>query len=226
MGEPKPNEKPSGKPNKSGIPVFNIDMYLGEGGKGDIYLRSVPNNDGTVEVREVKEREDDEEEVHESFVVLDILPPKIAYAIDSLSGDRQYIALDENDVIVANAPDYDGLIDKLRQLPKYAIVSNKVQYYKRYLPVVYYPLYPGIYDDGFHDPYGLVDKEDYGVEPLIRAIEWARGFFDEPNDRHAAFLILTAVGKVLTPLVRYHNGRLSTSWSGFMGVVVLVRLLL
>jgi len=197
--EPKPNEKPN---EKSGVPEFSINMVMGD----NIYLRSVPNDDGTIEIREVKEHEDDEGDVHESFVVLDILPPKMAYAIDPLSGDRKYIALDENDVIVADAPDYDGFIGKLKQHPKYAIVSNKVQYYKRYLPTVYYPLYPSVYDDGFHDPYGLIDEEDYGVEPLVKAVEWARGFFDEPNDRHAVFLILAAVGKVLTPIVRYHNG--------------------
>jgi hypothetical protein len=197
--EPKPNEKPN---EKSGVPEFSINMVMGN----NIYLRSVPNDDGTIEIREVKEHEDDEGDVHESFVVLDILPSKMAYAIDPLSGDRRYIALNENDDIVADAPDYDGFIGKLKQHPKYAIVSNKVQYYKRYLPTVYYPLYPGVYDDGFHDPYGLIDEEDYGVEPLVKAVEWARGFFDEPNDRHAAFLILAAVGKVLTPIVRYHNG--------------------
>ena len=197
--EPKPNEKPN---EKSGVPEFSINMVMGN----NIYLRSVPNDDGTIEIREVKEHEDDEGDVHESFVVLDILPSKMAYAIDPLSGDRRYIALNENDDIVADAPDYDGFIGKLKQHPKYAIVSNKVQYYKRYLPTVYYPLYPGVYDDGFHDPYGLIDEEDYGVEPLVKAVEWARGFFDEPNDRHAAFLILAAIGKVLTPIVRYHNG--------------------
>jgi len=110
--EPKPNEKPN---EKSGVPEFSINMVMGN----NIYLRSVPNDDGTIEIREVKEHEDDEGDVHESFVVLDILPSKMAYAIDPLSGDRRYIALNENDDIVADAPDYDGFIGKLKQLPKY-----------------------------------------------------------------------------------------------------------
>jgi len=208
MGEPKPGEKPEG----GGVPEFHIEMeclggWEDENGEGgcSLYLKTAPNDDGTVTVREVKVHSEKGEE-YETYNILDILPPKMAYAIDPLSGDRKYIALDENDAIVADAPDYDGLIGKLRQLPKYVIVSNRVQYYKRYLPTVYYPLYPGVYDDGFHDPYGLLDEADYGVEPLVKAVEWAREFFGEPNDRHAVFLILAAVGKVLTPIVRYHNG--------------------
>jgi hypothetical protein len=205
MGESKPNEK-------QGIPELHIEecieMVESDDGESDCKrsLETERHEDGTVTINEVSYSRTDRGEELRHIRPLDTLPAKMAYAIDPLSGDRKYIALDENDVIITDAPDYDGFIGKLRQLPKYAIVSSWLQEYKRYIPVVYYPLYPGVYDDGFHDPYGLLDEADYGVEPLVKAVEWARGFFGEPNDRHAVFLILAAVGKVLTPIVRYHNG--------------------
>ena len=205
MSESKPNEK-------QGIPEFHIEecieMVESDDGESDCKrsLETERHEDGTVTINEVSYKRTDRSEELRYIKSLDTLPAKMAYAIDPLSGDRKYIALDENDVIIADAPDYDGFIGKLRQLPKYSIVSSWLQEYKRYIPVVYYPLYPGVYDDGFHDPYGLLDEADYGVEPLVKAVEWAREFFNEPNDRHAVFLILAAVGKVLTPIVRYHNG--------------------
>jgi hypothetical protein len=205
MGESKPNEK-------QGIPELHIEecIEMVESDDGESYcirgLETERHEDGTVTINEVSYKRTDRSEELRYITPLDTLPAKMAYAIDPLSGDRKYIALDVNDNIIADAPDYDGFIGKLRQLPKYAIASSWLQEYKRYLPTVYYPLYPGVYDDGFHDPYGLLDEADYGVEPLVKAVEWAREFFDEPNDRHAVFLILAAVGKVLTPIVRYHNG--------------------
>jgi len=192
------------------IPEFKIEKYCldevePEGGSiCKSYLTTEADDDGTVTVWRVTIGK----KGIPSRSRLDILPAHMAYATDPLSGESKYIAL-RDDIIIVMASDYDAFIEKLRQYQQSAVAATGrlVQYYKLFIPDnVYYPLYPGVYEDGFHDPKGLLDESDYGVDPLIKAIEWARTFYDEPNDRHAAFLILTAVGKIITPIIRFGNG--------------------
>ena len=190
------------------IPEFKIEKWcLGDHGDKEncySYITTEPNDDDTVTVWKITIGKKGKI----NRIRLDILPSRMAYAIDPLSGEKRYIAL-KDDVIVAMAPDYDSFINMLRQWHQSAVAATGriVQYYKRFIPDnVYYPLYPGVYNDGFHDPKGFLDDTDYGVEPLIRAIEWARAFYDEPNDMHAAFLILSTVGKIITPIIRFNDG--------------------
>jgi len=192
------------------IPEFRIEKYCldevePEGGSiCKSYLTTETNDDETVTVWRVTIGK----KGIPSRSRLDVLPLHMAYATDPLSGESKYIALRDG-VIIVMASDYDAFIDKLRQHQQSAVAATGrlVQYYKLFIPSnLYYPLYSGVYDDGFHDPRGFLDVTDYGIDPLIKAIEWARAFYDEPNDRHAAFLILSAVGKVITPIIRFNNG--------------------
>jgi hypothetical protein len=192
------------------IPEFRIEKYCldeveSEGGSiCKSYLTTETNDDETVTVWRVTIGK----KGIPSRSRLDVLPSRMAYATDPLSGESKYIALRDG-VIIVMASDYDAFIDKLRQYQQSAVAATGrlVQYYKLFIPSnLYYPLYPGVYEDGFHDPRGFLDETDYGIDPLIKAIEWARAFYDEPNDRHAAFLIISAVGKVITPIIRFNNG--------------------
>jgi hypothetical protein len=189
------------------IPEFKIEKWcLGDHGNKEScysYITTEPNDDDTVTVWKVTIGK--KGKINRNR--LDILPSRMAHAIDPLSGERKYVAL-KDDVIVAMAPDYDTFINILRQHQAFAVASTGriPQYYKHFIPDVYFPLYPGVYDDGFVDPRGFLDEADYGVEQLIKAINWVREFYDEPNDEHAAFLILSSIGKIITPIIRYHDG--------------------
>jgi len=189
------------------IPEFRIEKYcldeIGDDRTCKSYITTEPNDDETITVWRVT--------IGKKGIPtrsrLDILPARMAHAIDPLSGEVKYVAMD-GDRIIAMASDYDTFVNILRQYQKAAIAATGriPQYYKHFIPDVYFPLYPGVYDDGFHDPRGLLDETDYGIEPLIRAINWVRDFYDEPNDIHAAFLILSSIGKIITPIIRYHDG--------------------
>ena len=73
------------------------------------------------------------------------------------------------------------------------------------LPEVRAVISPGIVDDGFADPYGLLDTADYGIEPLLNAYELIRRYYPELNARWAWLNVMATFAKVLTPIVRYYN---------------------
>ncbi len=146
------------------IPEFKIEKWClddhGDKGSCYSYLTTEPNDDDdTVTVWKVTISKKGKI----SRKRLDVLPAKIARAIDPLSGEIKYIALD-GDSIAVMAPDYDTFFNILRQYKKAAVAATgrTPQYYKFFIHDVYYPLNPGIYDDGFHDPRGLLDESDYG----------------------------------------------------------------
>jgi len=77
---------------------------------------------------------------------------------------------------------------------------------KAYLPNVSMPLSAGLTDDGFVDPHGVLDLSDYGAEnTLLPAWRWMKKAYRGRNLGYAAFNVLAAGAKLMTPLIRRVN---------------------
>jgi hypothetical protein len=136
------------------------------------------------------------------------LPRQIAQVYDVFYGEWYYVAF-VNGKLVASSESFNGFIDAISDIKDggFYVIKNE-QYLgvlKELLPRDRVIVSAGITDDGFVDPYGVLDVTDYGVEPLLNAYEWIRKYYPETNARWAWFNVMAAVAKVLTPLVRYYN---------------------
>jgi|GEM_PF-1323386 len=135
------------------------------------------------------------------------LPRFMGVVYDPFYGAKHYVAFKDGRLYsVAPVSDFDSFIKDLMK-PPFSMPRNKqyLELINEALPEVRAVISPGIVDDGFADPYGLLDTTDYGIEPLLSAYDWIRRYYPESNARWAWFNAMVVFAKVLTPLIRYSN---------------------
>jgi len=156
----------------------------------------------------VKIKKDKEGNVHELFEHSPIaeLPKYMAYVYDMYFDQWFYVAFHAGKLI-AVADTFNKLNRIISKTPRfYSMATTTVlNLIEKSLPRVKQVISAGLTDDTFIDPYGVIDTTDYGVEPLLRAYEWIRKYYPEPNAKWAWFNVLSAVAKVMTPLVAFYN---------------------
>jgi len=143
-----------------------------------------------------------------NFSPIALLPKYMGQVFDPFYGDWFFVALHDGKVIAVST-DFDNFIEALRNAPgirNYIIGNEKyLDLIKAIMPRVRLVISAGITDDGFVDPYGVLDITDYGVEPLLKAYEWVRKWYPEANARWAWFNVMASFAKLITPMVRYKN---------------------
>jgi len=157
----------------------------------------------------IRRKRNGEVEVEYSYDRIARLPKYMGQVYDPYLDEWVYVAI-YNGRIVAKADTFDELIEALRDVPdlkKVEIVGNEklLDVVRSNLPRVTMIVGPGLTDNGFADPDGVLDTTDYGVEPLVTAYKWIKKYYPPPNDRLAWFTTIAALAKVITPMVRYHN---------------------
>ena len=120
--------------------------------------------------------------------------------------EARYIALKDGRVAaVASADDFDSFIEQIRQTPPCFIIKDEkiLDILKAYMPQAVLPLSAGLADDGFIDPHGVLDLNDYGAEgTLLQAWRWMKKAYRGRNLAYAVFNVFAALAKVMTPLLR------------------------
>jgi len=163
-----------------------------------------------VAVREEITEEDEKgnkREMH-NYSPIALLPKYMGEVRDPFYDEWFYMAL-HNGKVLAVSSEFDDFIKTLTNTPGggYYIIRN-TQYLSvinAFMPRVEQVISAGITDDGFIDPYGVLDTSDYGVEPLLKTYEWVRKYYPETNAKWGWFNVVATVAKVISPLVRFHN---------------------
>jgi len=135
------------------------------------------------------------------------LPRFMGVVYDPFYAEKHYVAFKDGRLYsVAPVSDFDSFIKDLMK-PPFSMPRNKqyLELINEALPEVRVVISPGIVDDGFADPYGLLDTTDYGIEPLLTVYDWIRRYYPEPNAKWAWLNVMAALAKVITPIVRYYN---------------------
>jgi len=136
------------------------------------------------------------------------LPRQIAQVYDVFYGEWYYVAF-VNGKLAAASENFDGFIDAINEIKDgdFYVIKNEqyLSIIKELLPRDRVIVSAGITNDGFVDPYGVLNVADYGVEPLLKAYEWVRKYYPEGNARWAWLNVMAVLAKVVTPLVRFHN---------------------
>jgi len=135
-----------------------------------------------------------------------LLPAHIAVVSDPYYGEEYYTAFTDNGKLIAVAPvsEWDDFLHAVRQLPPYSVVgeSKLVDKIKEVLPRVKAVMSAGLTDDSIVDPAGVLDKTDYGIEPLVSAYRWIVSYYSARNAKLAWFNVVAVLAKLFTPLVR------------------------
>ncbi|MFP3157495.1 MAG: hypothetical protein RXQ97_04730 [Caldivirga sp.] len=149
-------------------------------------------------------------EIHRKAIYRHIatLPRFMGVVYDPFYKDNGFYAAFKDGKLysVASVNDFNSFIKDLMK-PPFSAPRNKqyLELINESLPEVRMVISPGIAEDEFVDPYGVLDLGDYGVDPLLRAYEWVRRYYPEANARWAWFNVMASMAKTLTPLIRYHN---------------------
>jgi len=121
--------------------------------------------------------------------------------------DRDFFVAFENNKLIKYDTDFDSFIDAIRQLPRYYIIKNEqyLEILKEILPRAEFTVSPGLDYNGFVDPYGILDLNDYGVENIINVYKWIREYYPESNAKWAWINVLLVFAKLLSPVVRRYG---------------------
>jgi len=142
------------------------------------------------------------------YTPIALLPRFMGQVYDPYYREWYFIAVFDGRVI-ATASDFNEFINTLTNTAgyKFFVAENKqlLGIIRSLIPEAKIVISPGVTDDGFIDPYGVLDITDYGVEPFLKAYEWIRKYYPETNARWAWFNVMATFAKVITPMVRYHN---------------------
>jgi hypothetical protein len=173
------------------------------GGAGCVkYLRAREVADGLLVEFVVKKKKS------ASVSKVALLPRRMFIVRDRFYAEEYYVAYNSDKLLVAApADDWDNFINAVRQRPPYYVASiSKIDIVKRVLPRVESTLSAGLdLDGGIADPHGVVDRSDYGIEPLAAAYRWVRAAYSERNAKLAWFNVMAAFAKLLTPLIRFEK---------------------
>ena len=161
-----------------------------------------------VRVRGENGDEDEEGEELPDYTPIALLPRFVGQVYDPYYNEWNYVALFDGRII-ATANDFNELINILTNVAgyKFYTTENKqlLGIIRSLMPSVKLVVSPGITNDGFIDPYGVLDLNDYGTGTLLKIYEWIRKYYPDTNARWAWFNVLATLAKVLTPQIRYYN---------------------
>jgi hypothetical protein len=142
------------------------------------------------------------------YSLIAVLPRFMGRVYDPFYNEWFFVAL-LNGRLIAVSSELDDFIKTItNSAENECYVKRNMQnlsFLKKFMPKVKAVVSAGITDDGFVDPYGVLDVTDYGVDPLLKAYEWIRKYYPETNAKWAWFNVMAVFAKVLTPLVRYYN---------------------
>jgi hypothetical protein len=159
-------------------------------------------------VRVKSEDGDEEEEELPDYTPIALLPKYMGQVYDPYYREWNFVAVFDGRIIVT-ASDFDEFINTLVRMPgyKFYATENKqlLGIIRSLMPSAMLVISPGIADDGFIDPYGVLDMSDYGVSTLLKVYEWIRKYYPEANARWAWFNVLATLAKILTPQIRFYN---------------------
>jgi len=128
------------------------------------------------------------------------LPREIYFVSEPYFGEM-YVAY-ENGKLIATSWSWDSLLRKLKARRYHVSRSTYLSVVKTAIPYVEKTVSAGLTDRGdVVDPFGVLDKADYGAEPLKVAYEWVRSIYSGKNAVYAWFNIIAAVAHVaVSPL--------------------------
>lgn len=134
------------------------------------------------------------------------LPRQMALIKDPYYEEEYYVAIIDGKLRVKNT-DFSEFINEVTNIKKYYVIKNEqyMEKIKELFPEITYPISPGLSDDGFVDPYRVVDTTDYGPEPLITAYKWTKAYYPLTNAKRAWFNVLAVIAKLMSPLVRRYG---------------------
>jgi hypothetical protein len=152
--------------------------------------------------REVEEDEEGNKHVYLSYQPIALLPRYMGQIYDSFYSEWFYVAM-HGGKLLAVSTEFDDFIRTITNMAgsKHYVIRN-AQYLdviKSIIPRVKEVISAGITDDGFVDPYGVLDVTDYGVEPLLKAYEWIRKYYPKTNAGWSWFNVMATFAKVITP---------------------------
>jgi len=135
-----------------------------------------------------------------------LLPAQIAVVLDPFYGEEYYVAYTDSGKLIVAAPvgEWDDFLHAVRQFPPYSITADSklVDKIKEVLPRVKSVMSAGLTDDSIVDPADVLDKVDYGIEPLVNAYSWIVNFYSARNAKLAWFNVMAILAKLVTPLIR------------------------
>lgn len=135
-----------------------------------------------------------------------LLPANMAVVRDPYYAEDYYVAYADGGRLITAAPvsEWDDFLNAVRQRPPYSIVAESkiVDEIKQMLPYVVDVVSSGLTDGSIVDPAGVLDKNDYGVEPLVNAYRWIINSYSVRNAKLAWFNVIAVFAKLFTPLIR------------------------
>jgi hypothetical protein len=134
------------------------------------------------------------------------LPRQMALIKDPYYEEEYYVAIIDGKMRIKNT-DFREFLEEVTNIKKYYVIKNEqyMEKIKELFPEITYPISPGLTDDGFVDPYKIIDTTDYGPESLITAYKWARAYYPPTNAKRAWFNALAVIAKLMTPLIRKYG---------------------
>jgi hypothetical protein len=144
--------------------------------------------------------ESDPDSGEESVKDLAHLPRETYFVSEPYFGE--FFAAFENGKLIATSWDWSGLLRKLKARGYYVGRSSYVSASKILIPYVEKTVSAGLSDSGeVVDPLGVLDKTDYGAEPLKAAYEWIKSTYTGKNAEHAWYNVIVAITHVvMSPL--------------------------
>ena len=131
--------------------------------------------------------------------------PKVKKVIDPFFGEY-YVVVRDGKLAYVTA-DIEDLIRGVKNLGyKVERLDYVVQAVLSNVPREVNYITPGITIDGsaIIDPYGRLDLNDYGVDGLLKALEWIQAYYGPNVDKALANVAFT-VAKLITPYIRFRN---------------------
>jgi hypothetical protein len=134
------------------------------------------------------------------------LPRQVAIVKDPFYEEEYYVAFIGDKMRIKNT-DFREFLDEVTNIKKYYVIKNEqyMEKIKDLFPEITYPISPGLTDDGFVDPYKVIDTTDYGPEPLVETYKWTRAYYPPTNAKRAWFNVLAVIAKLMTPLIRKYG---------------------
>jgi len=140
----------------------------------------------------VKRYEDNGEEVVKDLAHL---PRETYYVSEPYFGE--FFAAFEDSKLVAAAWDWNSLLRELRKRGYYVTRSNYLSVAKIMIPHVKKTVSAGLSEDGeIVDPLDILDKTDYGAEPLKVAYEWIKSAYTGRNVEYAWYNVVVAITRL------------------------------
>ena len=135
-----------------------------------------------------------------------ILPRQVAIVRDPFYEETYYVAIVDGK-LQYKSTDFNEFLDSVTNDYRFSVIKNEqyLQEIRKLFPVITYPISPGLVDDGFVDPYKVVDTTDYGPESLVETYKWTKAYYPLTNAKRAWFNVLAVIAKLMTPLIRKYG---------------------